>query len=174
MKYLIVIFLYFFSHSAVSFSSGGEVGNGGQETALSFTVYGLKALEVLQQHFMSGSPGCSDALFQDLCKLDIPKLQSMVQTAKILAVPELKQVEEKTGSLIYFVALNYPQDLRIIVSDSAWNRPDFCDAKKIPLALHEYLGLLGIEIQNYRYSSLLSTWLLNKGPEDLFIGCEHE
>ena len=73
--------------------------------------------------------------------------------------------------MLHYVALNFPGEQKILVSEIEWQKPELCFVKKLPLVLHEYLGLLGIEIQNYRFSSLLSEWLIETADNDKFIGC---
>ncbi len=151
--------------------AGGEVGNGGQDVALEFSTYGFTAAGQIEKSFYPGAGACLDAEFKDLCSLDAERVRDAVRSARILALPELTQQDPSTGKTLAYVALNFPQEQRILVSEAEWARSEFCYVKRLPLVLHEYLGLLGLEIQNYRYSSLLSVWLMKTAGEDKFQGC---
>lgn len=161
----------FWGHTSFALPMGGEAGNGGQDVALEFATFGTDITYQLLRNFNGGSDNCKSALFGDVCNLDISRIRSIVQTAKITSMPSLTQIDPNTGAIVRYTALNYPQEQRILISEAAWKSANFCYVKKLPLVLHEYLGLLGIEIQNYRYSSVVSEWLIQTATIDKFQGC---
>lgn len=169
MKLKVIIFLQLFYFSTAF--AGGEVGNGGQDVALEFATYGADVANQLTRNFHPGADVCKDTLFSDLCALDVNRLMNTIQLARVISLPDLTQADPVSGRTLTYVALNFPQDQRILVSEAEWRKPEFCYVKKLPLVLHEYLGLLGIEIQNYRYSSLLSEWFIQTAAEGKFQGC---
>ena len=166
-----ILLILFHPLPAAAEAEGGEVGNGGQEIALEFATYGADLASLIEQYFHPGAPACSEKIFSDLCTIDILNLRNVVRAARVTSMPELVRTDEKSGEKIRYVALNFPHEQRILVSEAEWQKPSFCFVKKMPIVLHEYLGLLGIEIQNYRYSSLFSHWLKKTAPIEKFAGC---
>ena len=162
----------FFSFAAQAAPTiGGEGGNGGQQVALEFSTFGADVTSLLEQNFRPGLSACADEDFGYLCSLDLSALRGAVRTARVVALPELTQEDPVTGKITSYSALNFPQDQRILVSEADWQKPSFCYVEKLPMVLHEYLGLLGVEVQNYRYSSLLSAWFQKNASDDRFNGC---
>ncbi|HLE01704.1 MAG TPA: hypothetical protein VJB59_15690 [Bdellovibrionota bacterium] len=151
--------------------SGGEVGNGGQQVALDFVTHGFTAVGLIEREFHAGSTSCKSGPYQDLCSLELERVRNAVRFAKVVSLPEVTQIEPGSGRALLYVALNFPQDQRILVSETEWRKPELCYVRKLPLALHEYLGLMGIEIQNYRFSSLFAEWLIKTTDKDKFQGC---
>jgi hypothetical protein len=168
LVFLFLIFAVTFPLQALC-DTGGEVGNPGQDIALEFATFGADVANTIEMNFHPGANLCAQAMYVDLCALDLLSLRNAIRFAKITAVPELTR--EDSGRQLHFVALNFPQDQRILVSEAAWNEPSLCYAKKLPLVLHEYLGLIGVEIENYRYSSLLAEWYRQSAPVEKFLGC---
>lgn len=169
MKGIEILVLAFSMNAFAHF--GGEGGNPGQEVALEFATIGADVTYQLMRNFRGDSDNCKNVIYADLCALDIDKLRNAVQLARVVSVPDLTRDDPDTGTKMTYVALNFPQEQRILVSESGWKNPNFCSVQKFPLVLHEYLGLLGIEIENYRYSSMLAEWLIQTATRDRFEGC---
>lgn len=169
MKIALVILphLFFISNAF----AGGEVGNGGQDVALEFSTLGADVVYQLMRNFNKDAEVCNNILYSDLCTLDAGRIRNVVQMARVVSLPDLTQIDPATGRTLSYIALNFPQEQRILVSELEWHKPSFCYVKKLPLVLHEYLGLLGIEIENYRYTSVLSEWFIQNASQDKFQGC---
>lgn len=157
------------AHSAQAKDYGA--GNGGQLIASEFSSAALDAVAFVNSHRSL----CSrDPMYAPLCQLDLDRVRSVVASVSLTVVPRLVFQDHNTGEIIEYAALNYPEQNRIDISQTEWLKPKNCGLKKVTLAFHEYLGILGLERNNYPISSLLRMWLLAHGDSRLFVGCEEE
>lgn len=137
LKWSVGILFIATSLSAFAFEEGTDRGNGGDEYSKSFIEYGLDISEALGQNPIPG--------------VDAKSLQQAVRNTFVNSQENLVLRGNEVD------AINYPnpQNPRILVSRSGWDRLASTPHRRAFLVLHEYLGILGIDDSRYQISSLL-------------------
>lgn len=118
------------------YASGNGVGNGGDPIELEVTQMAQTALA-----FIKLSPG--------FYGVDIAKLEAELARASVKATDEALFSEGKRWRPI----INFPDEHLIRVNRQAWRNTGLSRELKIALSLHEYLGLIGTEVNTYQVSS---------------------
>lgn len=119
-----------------------ETGNGGDHKAQEFAANAKEATDILEK------------LNPPLVKEEvIVKLREAMASTQIYSLESLCKLDVITGKNQCFDALNYPdaKPSRIEVSRTRWlqmNRKD-----RLAIALHEFLGIIGIEKNTYQISA---------------------
>jgi hypothetical protein len=154
--------------------SGEKEGNGGQRVTAEFGDAAAEALQILRINFRN--PGlCDDApnrrQFRPICSLNQDQLEQTIAKTKLLAVPELRYMDPNTGQVITYIAQNFPSQALIKISIKQWDSMS-CEIDRIQIALHEYLGIMGLETDSYPISGLFRNWLVRHGEPRLKIHCD--
>jgi hypothetical protein len=127
------------SISSMAFgAAGGTSGGGGDSYSFEFVSLGYNVISSLKQDPIS--------------EINIAKLARAVTTTRVNSKDSLTL----DGNLVD--AINYPdsKNPRIEISRSGWNRLANEPAEKMTLVLHEYLGILKLNDQQYQISHKLS------------------
>lgn len=127
-----------------------DTGNAGDAVAMDFVRYGHRALEILRR-------GESDIVSDD----DIKRLAALMEDRTIVrSEPKVFVYDEVLGRSIEVDATNFATadgKFRILVSQSRWpTRADGLprtDEDKMAMSLHEFGGLLKLEINTYQVSA---------------------
>lgn len=127
--------------AAPSASAGDKTGNAGEEVQQDFIIHATSGAQLLESRIRE-YPG--------------------VDVAMIRSLLELEGVVEPTDEVLLGLdgqpktAINLPgKKPRIRVNIARWNRIGKDRRRKMALALHEFLGLEGSEVGNYRITSKL-------------------
>jgi hypothetical protein len=171
---LSAIALFSISNFSIAASLGGETGNAGQRVALEFSQSASKALGVLHQ-LVNVTAYCDPKtyafqVYGKLCELDQAALASAVANTHLVAVQNIRTTDPVSGKQIELSAENFPSLHQINISIDYWTHEP-CGFQKMSLALHEYLGILGIEQDSYQYSSLFRNLLDQHGNPPDGAGC---
>lgn len=111
--------------------AGNELGNGGDLVAQEFIAAGRQVLNELRR---KPNPRIAD----------MERLATLIETAKVSSQDTLL-LDGKSVD-----AINYPKEKRIEVNRERWLKA--AGAKRASLVLHEYLGLMEIQDDNYAIS----------------------
>jgi hypothetical protein len=139
MKTLLFAIIALTAISALATETNGiERGNGGDEISQEFVLIGYELVESLQRDPIAG--------------IHAEKLFQAVQNTKVISTSQKLILRGQEVS-----AINDPSALppRITINQQAWQEMNESSHKKVFLAFHEYLGILGIDDSNYQISSLL-------------------
>ncbi len=123
-----------------AFAGGGETGNGGDPVEQQFVRAGRDALGVVISN-ASIFPTVEVAVFQ----------AALDGGVRVIATDDkLEDMHGNPKSL-----LNFPKEKKILINRSAWVNIGEDEKSKCALAFHEYLGIFGLEQDNYSLSSRL-------------------
>lgn len=154
MKFLSYITLTLTLLTSLSTLAGQDRGNGGGQIGLDFTQAAFRAIAALVKD--------RDQLPDDLKQIDIKLLNESVKNTRLEILQKFdRQVDLASGATIIptETALNFPEQGLIKISEEKWDalaeRPKF----QIAIALHEYLGIVGLERNLYYLSAQLESFL---------------
>ncbi|OFZ79681.1 MAG: hypothetical protein A2583_06700 [Bdellovibrionales bacterium RIFOXYD1_FULL_53_11] len=125
-------------------------GNGGHDVALEFTSKAYNAIESLKT--------ASDLINAN----ELKNVKEAIQDAKVYAV-EKKLCPENIPVCTFdesLVAKNHPEQMIIFINIKKWK--NISAIIKTRIAIHEYLGIIGIEKSKYQLSALV-TYTATKG-----------
>lgn len=111
-----------------------EVGNGGDQIAIEFVDLATSVLSYLKQ---VRPP-----------QIDLARLEKAISTVLVESTDEALVLRGAVKD-----AINFPEEAKILVNRSAWAKRNN-DRTRAVLALHEYLGILGVDDTAYRVSSI--------------------
>lgn len=138
------------SFPALAASEASGAGNGGDPNSLEFVAVGRQIHTLLLSWPKTALPEVAAG------DLNLIIDQSEVQTTD-------KPLFEKDQPV---AAKNFPKKKLILVNISAWQGLSGSIDKRMALVLHEYLGLLGIEVNSYTVSSKFMNILVQTALED--------
>lgn len=133
---------------------GGREGNGGNEIAMNFTERAYEAIKQIkaQQSLLFQSNFAFDKINMEQLMKAVEVVDVFAVDYKLCANENDKNCPDEEG----FVAKNYPLMSEIHIDVDKWLK--LSNEEKTLVALHEYLGILGVEESNYHVSSdLLAT-----------------
>ncbi len=150
MKSLLNVISILFIAVAVSLSAQAKTGNegsgGGDLRAMQFVKVADKIAEYLENG--KNPPNALKEIDLKALRQAIDKT-TVESTSEVLSLPSGESVSAVTKD-----ALNWFSKKRIVFNREAWDViPD--GSRRAALVLHEYLGIMGIDDQNYGYSRLL-------------------
>lgn len=133
--------------SVASFA-GDIQGNGGDFIAQEFAAHGFEALKVLKE--LKTLP--ADLSLQDL--------EHALSTTQVVSADKT-ELPGPDGKPLERDAINLPDETppTILVNRTSWTSKKLSTTDKMSLALHEYLGIVGTERNNYRISSQLRVFM---------------
>lgn len=152
MKFLFLLISLIPAH--VIAGQGNEIGHGGDPYAYEFSSIGREIANELVKR--------SPAIFVVVNASDFLKTVEEVlivsdeaETVKLMRKRVVNgiQIEE----LVPVDAINYPSLKKILLNRKHWREATF--SQKLLLVLHEYLGILGVERDNYNTSYEMSSIL---------------
>ncbi len=150
MKKIKILLISLFIIPSILFADGKD-GNGGNDTAASFTKYAKKAVETLKTQYNR------DDRFKTLInKEDIENLETKLKEIKVFTVTYklcIDSSDKECPSEDGFIAKNYEDTNYILVNKERWWKAS--NLERIQNAAHEILGLIGLERGNYNISSML-------------------
>lgn len=137
MLYLIVLLLTASVGQAFAYVESTDRGNGGDEISQSFVEVGYKLVESLMKDPVAG--------------VDTEALLQAVKATRVFSEERLVLRGTEVD------AINYPdpQSPRILVSRSRWAAMEKSSHRRVFLAFHEYLGIMGLDDSSYQISSRL-------------------
>lgn len=115
-----------------------ETGNGGDSVAQDFALKGAQAIERLRQN-------------PNFIAVPWDKVELAARETQIVSEPTV-YLTAPTGKSFERDAVNFPTKKVISVNRRRWLRAGFTDDEKRALALHEYLGIAGLERNHYALS----------------------
>lgn len=124
-----------------SLSGGTDVGNGGSLPAQEFIATALKISEMLNE--------TPESIVSTKFKADF---KNLILNVTVLATDRLFLNGEEVS------AINYPAKHLIKVSLPRWNQIYYLQ-ERVPLVLHEYLGLMGLNDYNYQMTNQIIPYL---------------
>lgn len=130
--------------------NGGEVGNGGDQWSVEFVAMANLIKDAIEHTETDKRFG-----------IDPTALDLVIKTTKVESTPDCLYLHgvQKT-------AINYPSQKRILLSRPEWDKLNNLVTKR-QIVLHEYLGIMRIDDQNYQISSkILSIGFLRNNPCD--------
>lgn len=138
-----------FVGTAALAASGHEEGNGGDTVAQDFALRGRQAYQALLK--MKAVPS----------EISLAELDRSIKYTQVIS-QETVSLPGPDGVPLERDAVNQPKanPPTILVNRRRWNDPRMTELAKIRLALHEYLGILGIERNNYA----VSNWIEGFNP----------
>ncbi|OFZ79459.1 MAG: hypothetical protein A2603_12725 [Bdellovibrionales bacterium RIFOXYD1_FULL_55_31] len=151
MKFLIAIWVGFFSLTYAALAKaddGGVHGGGGNGSAISIIQEASRLSEALRN---SSLPG-------ELREINYGSFDVAIQKTKIQISPTPLELD---GNAVD--AINYPDQGRIVFSEASVERLQGTKTFSI-LILHEYLGILRFNDQNYRLSGPTIDFLIANPP----------
>ncbi len=139
MKTAILLFALLGFHSALA---GQRTGNGGDAIEIEFRLLGARIVDFLNT---TERPA-------PLSEINAADLFQAVQNTRIVAKNETLYDRHNQVR----TAVNYPVEKRIELNRDGWTALKYSFDEKLVLVLHEYLGILGTEIDNYDLSSRIA------------------
>jgi hypothetical protein len=138
--FLLLMVVSFAFVGLASARAGNEGGNGGDELALGFQNAAMRAVSGIEAH----GPAFAG--------IDVSALRSAIKNASLLVVDQALSVS-RNGMAQESVAVNTPSTKTILLSRFRWENIANAHLQEA-MALHEYLGLLGLEhTGDYKYSA---------------------
>jgi hypothetical protein len=144
MKYLILISFVALSQF-VQAGDGDHVGNGGD------------ADEILIANITQEIEASFKTYEQQFPEVNFEQLKQAFRDTNLRVVEE----DLFNGQGIRRTAINQPLAKKILVDRRLWQPIRDQAAVSVPLIFHEYLGILGIEIEEYKISTRMGTAALN-------------
>lgn len=126
--------------------TGNEGSGGGDLRAMQFVKIGEKIVECLER--CSGLPDVLKTIDTRALKKAVQKT-SVESTNEVLLLPS-----GASQSAVTKDALNWFGKTRIVFNREAWDTI-LDGSRRAALVLHEYLGIMGVDDRDYRYSKLL-------------------
>lgn len=149
-------------------NEGNERGNGGNDVALQFAQTLTRTFPTIARQIYS-SQGQINGFGND----DLERLKNIAKQVRIKAV-NYKLCEndndQKCPSEDGFVAKNYPKKMLIVVNSDKWRLLD--PKQKSRIALHEYLGIMGLERGTYGISSQIVAFADSDLKQAAFYFCQ--
>ncbi|MDH4467648.1 MAG: hypothetical protein QE271_06275 [Bacteriovoracaceae bacterium] len=140
----LTLFFFLFSIPQLGLCFKGRDGNGGNQVAMRFTEIATESLKYLEKN---------TELYPNI---NLKSLNSSIETTKIYSVTyklcskdDDRSCPDESG----FVAKNYPDKGEILINENLWQ--SLVLEEKIKIVLHEYFGIMGIELSNYVFSSTM-------------------
>lgn len=125
---------------------GNEHANGGDAVAQDFTTRGFQAIAALRAR-------------QPLpVTIPLDRLEAAVRTTRVIS-KETVTLPDANGRTVERDAINQASPAQITVNRRRWLAPTLTAVAKTKLALHEYLGVIGVERNTYEVSSVLAEFL---------------
>lgn len=143
---LLTIFMTTQISFAMSFRGGG-MGNGGHPYEIQFKQDAMRILELLKKDVVEKP----DALK----KIDLYQLDLNIELVEVEL--KRKKLKDKFGRVRS--ALNFPGKRLIQINKKDWEKIQSIDSLRLPLVLHEYLGISNEEVDNYDISSNLYSYV---------------
>lgn len=139
MKTAILLFALLGFHTAFA---GQRTGNGGDAIEIEFRLLGMRIVDFLNS---ADRP-------TRLSDINTADLSRAVQETKIVAKNQTLYDRHDQAR----TAVNYPAERRIELNRDGWAALKYSFDEKLVLVLHEYLGILENEVDNYDLSSRIA------------------
>lgn len=123
--------------SALAFEESTDRGNGGDEVSQAFVDAGYELVESLMKDPVAG--------------VDTQALLRAVEATKVHSEEKLVLRGMEVDAINY----PHPEAPRILVSRSGWARMENVSHRRMFLAFHEYLGIMGLDDSRYQISARL-------------------
>lgn len=147
---LLVALLMGLALSTASYAEQGTRG-GGDQVAYEFAVAANRLLKLFQEN---------ESLRQLVPQLRVEALEEATRTVQLESRDRLFLEKREVD------AINYPVEKRIEVSAARWNGNKKSGISRLSLVAHEYMGILGIDDENYKVSYQISGWFYANGLGD--------
>jgi hypothetical protein len=138
-------------------AKGGGMGNGGHPYEIQFK---SDAKEILEHLLLN-----KESLPEALSSINLYNLEMNIELVRIEV--KSRRLKDKFGRIKS--ALNFPGKILIQINKNDWEKIKDKDHLRLPLVLHEFLGLSGEEVDTYdissKYFEFLETTLEAKSLE---------
>ena len=139
---------------------GTGATNGGNYVGMEFTKAALAAIEILVNY--------KDELPPPLQGIDVEALSRSISETRLQVRKNLCYQDSTTGDVNCDAGRNLPSKKLIQISEEEWKKSYDNPQMQMALALHEYLGIMRVELNVYYLSAQFSRFVAGESFQDRF------